>query len=131
MQERQEVQEMPRRSRVPPLAAPEQELSTELLQKIAMMQQENGDHVRRYAHARKAVSAEFQGHRLVRVGDEIMWREADKAKYFGDFIVALMPTVFGAEWWDAEVAKPQDKRRPAFQWRFKVMTYQNKQAKTR
>jgi hypothetical protein len=112
------------------IPAPDQELSTEILQKIAMTKQEDGDHVRRYGHARELVSAEFQGHRLVAVGDEIMWRQADKAKYFGDFLVALMPTVFGVEWWDAEVAKPEDKRHPAFQWRFKAMTYQNKQAKT-
>jgi hypothetical protein len=71
-----------------------------------------------------------QGYRFVAVGNHLLYKPADEAKYFTDLLLDLIPNVFGREWWETEIAKPRDRRHPVFQWRYKAMTYQNKQPKT-
>jgi hypothetical protein len=108
----------------------DREVPVELFEVFAKQQRADQDHIRRFGHARPPISAEHQGYRFVAVGNHLLYKPANEAKYFADFLLALMANVFGRAWWDAEVAKPRDQRHPAFQWRYKAMTYQNKQPKT-
>jgi hypothetical protein len=114
----------------PQFAVKELELSevpADVLQIAAKQRQADLDYIRQFGYARAPVSAEHQGHRFVAVGGDLIFQPAEKAKYFPDFLLVLMSNIFGREWWDAEVAKPRDQRHPAFQWRSKAITFQNKQ----
>jgi hypothetical protein len=108
----------------------EHEVPLPIRQRVAEMQREDKQHLQRFGHARPAISAEYQGHRFVAVGSRLIFLPGEKAKFFTDFLLALMPQTFSREWWDAELAKPPDQRHTSFQWRAKAMTFMNKQPKT-
>ena len=67
-------------------------------------------------HGRKFVAA---GGRLYYSGDKRPW------KYVLDFLFDYIPSLFGKEWFLAELAKPEIERHPLFQWRVDGMNYLN------
>jgi len=42
-----------------------------------------------------------------------------------DYSLNYIPTVFGKEWFEAELARPENERHPLFQWRVNGMQYLN------
>lgn len=108
----------------------EHEVPDAVRDRVAQMQQDDRHHLRHFGHARPAISTEFQKHRFVAVGNKLIYLPAEKAKYFTDILLALMPQAFGHEWWDAEVSKIVDERHIAFQWRSRAMKFMNKQLPT-
>ena len=105
------------------------EIPREVLEGVAKSQGEQDHYVQQFGHARQPISLEFQGYRMVAVGNQLIYQPAEKAKFFTDILLTLLANTFGREWWDAELAKVPDERHPVFQWRAKAMTYQNKQPK--
>jgi hypothetical protein len=69
----------------------------------------------RYGHVRPCIHTDNWGKKIVAVGNRIF--AAEKCKFVADFLIQYVPTVFGKDWWDAEVAKPEAQRHPVFQWR--------------
>lgn len=57
---------------------------------------------------------EFQGYRFVTVGSKLHY--SDKWKYFTDFLLDHVSAVFGKDWGDAELAKPEQERHSIVQW---------------
>jgi hypothetical protein len=55
------------------------------------------------------------GKKFVAVRNRLAYSET--WKFIPDFLLDYVPHVFGREWWDAEVTKPEKERHPLFQWR--------------
>jgi hypothetical protein len=106
------------------------EIPADMLERSAKQQQADHDYIRQFVYARAPVTFEYHGSRFVALGGDLIYQPAESAKYFPDILLSLMPNLFGRDWWDTELAKPRDKRHPAFQWRYKTMIYQNKQPLT-
>ncbi len=63
---------------------------------------------------RPIVAAKLNNHQIVAVGKTVHW--SDKWKTFPDFLADYIKTKIGAEWGNAELAKPFDLRHPLLQW---------------
>jgi len=55
------------------------------------------------------------GKKLIAAGSRVLW--SDTWKFIPDFLMDYVPGLFGKEWWDGEVAKPEAERHQVFQWR--------------
>ncbi|SPE44285.1 hypothetical protein SBA7_320052 [Candidatus Sulfotelmatobacter sp. SbA7] len=88
-------------------------------------QRKEAERVARFGEVRPQISTEFQGQRLVVVRNKIFY--SDKWKFFPDFLRDYMPGVFGKEWFEAEVVKPEDERHPVMQWRTAGIRYMDAQ----
>jgi hypothetical protein len=60
------------------------------------------------------VSTEYQGHRVVAVGNRLHF--STKWKTFADFLFEYALRLLGKEWCETERAKPPDERHPAMRW---------------
>jgi hypothetical protein len=75
---------------------------------------ERRERQQKFGHVRDIISADFQGHRFVAIGNKITasktWRT------FPDFLLSYIKHAFGAEWGQTELAKPLAERHPVMQW---------------
>jgi SEC-C motif len=94
------------------------------------MLKEDADHLGEFGYTRAPVSGEFKGYRFTALGGQLVYQPAEKARYFTDILLTLIQNVFGKAWWEDQLKLPRDERHPAFQWRFKAMTFMNKQPRT-
>jgi hypothetical protein len=69
------------------------------------------------------ISSEFEGRRLVTVGNELHWSTSWKT--FPDFLDDYIKRKLGAEWGSAEIAKPIKERHPLLQWYDTYWLYKN------
>jgi hypothetical protein len=83
-----------------------------------------------FGKVRLPISLEFQGQRLVVSGNKLFYQPAEKTKYFTDFLLTIVPSIFGKEWFDYEIAKPFGQRHPAMESRVRAMKYMNDQIPT-
>ena len=85
---------------------------------------------RRYGHVRPCISMGFHGRKFVAAGRRLYWSSDTKPWiYVPDFLLDYIPGVFGKEWGDAELAKPEPERHPLVQWRVDSIRYMNAQAR--
>jgi hypothetical protein len=87
----------------------------ELLRKISRQHEQDQEHRRRFGEIRPAIWMDFQGQRVVAVGNRLLWKKG--WTFFPDFLLDYVPTLFGREWWDEEMARPESERHPVWQWR--------------
>jgi len=78
----------------------------------------------RYGHVRPTISADNWGKKFIAIGSRIEF--SDRWKFVPDFLLDYVPHIFGKDWFDAEVNKPEAERHPVFQWR--TACYRQKQA---
>jgi SEC-C motif len=71
---------------------------------------------------RPIISTDWNSHKVVAVRDRLMW--SDKWKTFPDFLADYMKNVLGADWGNAEIAKPFEERHPIMQWHDGYCHYQ-------
>lgn len=69
----------------------------------------------KYGDVRPCIHADNWGKKFVATGKRILWSET--WKFIPDFLLDYVPGLFGKDWWDAEVAKPELDRHQVFQWR--------------
>jgi len=62
----------------------------------------------RFGHVHPAIHADFKGHKVVAIGDEVVLSE--KWRTFPDFLTDYIKRVLGPAWRKAELAKPFDER---------------------
>jgi hypothetical protein len=60
------------------------------------------------------ISAEWQGHRVVAIGNKV--HISPTAKTFPDFLVEYVGATLGREWANQELAKPEDVMHPVARW---------------
>lgn len=68
----------------------------------------------RFGKVRPLVSTVFNGYRIVGVGSVVHWSKTWRT--FVDFLLYYIRHVLGAEWGNAELAKPASERHPVIQW---------------
>jgi hypothetical protein len=73
------------------------------------------------------IAADFHGYKFVAVGSTLFYMPSDKCRFLTDILLAYVPTLFGREWFEQEIAKPPEERHPLMQWRVKGMNYMNSQ----
>jgi len=71
--------------------------------------------VEQYGHVRPILSTNNWGKKFIAVRNRLVYSET--WKFIPDFLLNYVPHVFGKEWWDSEVDKPETGRHPLFQWR--------------
>lgn len=79
----------------------------------------------RYGHIRPHISADFQGHKFVAAGKRLLYSKT--WKFVPDYLSDYVPSVFGKEWGETELAKPQSERHPVVHCRVEALTYMNAQ----
>jgi hypothetical protein len=101
----------------------------EVIQKAMLVmqqkQQARQDWIQRYGHVRPCIHTDNWGKKIVAAGRRLLWSE--KWKFIPDFLLDYVPGVFGAEWGQAELAKPEAERHPLVQWRVEAIRYMNAQ----
>jgi hypothetical protein len=71
--------------------------------------------IAQYGHVRPVINTDNWGKKFVAVSNRLVYSE--NWKFIPDFLVDYVPHVFGQEWFDAELAKPEAERHQVFQWR--------------
>lgn len=107
------------------------EMPPEVLEKarqyFAEQERLRREHVARYGHINPPIAMDFHGHKLLAIGNKLVYRASDRGKFLADFLLDYVPQLFGREWFDREIAKSPEERHPVMQWRVKGLTYMNSQ----
>jgi uncharacterized protein YchJ len=62
----------------------------------------------RFGEVKDIIHADFQGHKFVAVGNQLMYSK--KWKTFPDFLISYIGSVFGSPWGNSELNKPYNER---------------------
>ena len=97
---------------------------------LAAKRQEAREYRRRLMQGlgKPIISAEINGYRLVAVGDRIRWSQ--KWFTFTDFLFDYIKAVFGLEWGQSELAKPEPEQHPILDWMRRIDVLKSEHAKT-
>jgi hypothetical protein len=96
----------------------------EFQNKLEQLKTEQKQREKQQGKGRPIISSEFQGYRLVAVGDSIQYSKSWKS--FHDFLLDYMKVTIGRDWGNREIAKPLLDRHPILQWYDAVCSYQKK-----
>ncbi len=106
---------------------------SEVLAKAASIfreqQQKEQERIAKYGHGRPDIALEWNGNKVVGIGNKLLTMPADKCRYLTDVLMSYVMHSFGREWFDGEIAKPAEERHPVMQWRTRGMHYMNAQPK--
>ena len=105
------------------------EITPELksLQAEAINSRANPAFTHQFGQVRPPISADYLGYKFVVAGNKVLYQPKEKAQFFTDILLTFVTNTFGKEWFDAEVAKPRGTRHPAFEARYRAMSYMNAQ----
>jgi len=109
-------------SQVPP------EVVERALRSFQEQQRKEAERVSKFGHVRPEISCDFHGYKMVAVGGKLLYKAADKCKFFTDILIDYVPMLFGRDWFEQEIAKQPGARHPVMQWRVKGMNFMNSQA---
>lgn len=99
----------------------------EAIRRIAEHQKQEEDRVARYGNIRPQISIEHVGYRFVVVGGRLYYSQ--NWKYFPDFLKDYVPAVFGKEWGEVELAKPEAQQHQVVLWRNQTLRFMNAQTR--
>jgi len=68
----------------------------------------------RYGHVRPCIHTDNWGKKLIAISNRTM--AAENCKFIPDFLSKYLPTLFGKEWCDSEMAKPEAERHQVYKW---------------
>jgi hypothetical protein len=94
---------------------------------LIAQQAREADRQRRFGLVRPEIAMDFHGYKFVAIGGKLLYRPSEQCRFFTDVLIAYVPQMFGREWFEAEIAKPMERRHPVMQWRIKGMNYMNVQ----
>jgi hypothetical protein len=103
------------------------ELHEKAMRVFQEKQRKEQKRVARFGQVRPQISVVGQGQRWVAVRNKLFYKEADKWKYFPDFLRDYAPEVLGPEWCKTEAAKAEAERHPIITWRAQGHAYMNGQ----
>ena len=81
--------------------------------------------IARYGEIRPQIAMDFHGYKFVVVGGTLHYSK--RWRFFPDFLQDYLPSVFGKEWGEAELAKPFEDRHQAVQFRKKCLEFLGRQ----
>ena len=106
--------------------APEHSLPPpEIIRSFLDHQRREKERKEKFGEVKPEIAIDFKGYKFVAVGSTLHYSK--KWKYFPDFLQEYVPTVFGKEWGEAELAKPVEQRHPLVQWRTKCLQFLQRQ----
>ena len=83
---------------------------------------------RRYGHVRLVINTDNWGRKFVAAGNKLYASSKERPwKYVADFLGDYVPGLFGKEWCEAELVKPERERHPLSQWYAEASRYMLKQ----
>lgn len=97
----------------------------EVLKKFMEREAKEKERIVRYGKVKPEIAIDFQGYKLVAVGSRLHYSKS--WKFFPDFLMNYLPSVFGKEWGQAELAKPFEQQHQAVQWRAKCIQFMRMQ----
>lgn len=97
----------------------------EILRRIEEQKKQDEEHRARFGEIRPIISINFEGQRIVAIGNVLRW--AKDWKFFPDFLQDYVPALFGQDWGKAEMAKPEPERHPVWQLRAGAIRFMNSQ----
>jgi hypothetical protein len=97
------------------LTGPSPEVLIKAALQMRQKQEAQQQWIERYGHVRPIIATDNWGKKFVAVRNRVEYSET--WRFIPDFLLDYVPHVFGKEWWDGEVAKPENERHPLFQWR--------------
>jgi hypothetical protein len=104
-----------------------QDVIEKMSAKIIEHQRQEQERTRLYGLVRPEIAADFKGYKFVAVGSTMFYMPSDRCRFLTDILLTYVPTLFGREWFEREIAKPPDERHPVMQWRVKGINYMNSQ----
>jgi hypothetical protein len=96
-------------------AQPPREIQMQAVLAMQQKQQAQAKWIAQYGHVRPIIASDAFGKKFVAVGNRLYYSE--RWKFIPDFLIDYVLYVFGKDWFDAEVAKPETERHPVFQLR--------------
>ncbi|MFB3095872.1 MAG: SEC-C metal-binding domain-containing protein, partial [Candidatus Acidiferrales bacterium] len=106
--------------------APEHSLPPpEIIRSFLDHQRREKERKEKFGEVKPEIAIDFKGYKFVAVGSTLHYSK--KWKFFADFLQEYVPTVFGKEWGEAELAKPVEQRHPLVQWRTKCLQFLQRQ----
>lgn len=100
-------------------------IPAELIRKIREHERDETERRQKFGEVRPEIAIDYHGYKFVAVGSTLHYSK--KWKFFPDFLLDYVPTVFGKEWGQAELAKPFEERHPVVQWRTKCLQFMRRQ----
>ncbi len=99
----------------------------EILEKIKEFERNQKEWKDKYGEVREPISLDSHGYKLVVSGSRINY--SPKWKFFPDFLLSYVPTIFGKEWGEVELSKPFEERHQAVKWRAKALEFMRQKQK--
>jgi SEC-C motif-containing protein len=104
-----------------------QEILLKMTGRIQEHDRQEQERARRYGLVRPEIAADFNGYKFVAIGGTLLYMPADRCRFLTDVLLAYVPTLFGKEWFDQEIANTPEQRHPVMQWRIDGINYMNAQ----
>jgi hypothetical protein len=99
----------------------------EIQEEVAKHQFKRSQYKARYGNIKRQITADFQGHKFVAVGNKLY--SAKSWKTFPDFLVDFLGDKLTAAWGSAEIAKPDDEKHQIIKLYQQFCYWQQKQTK--
>lgn len=99
----------------------------EILAHFQKFKKEEIEREKLYGKVRPIIHQDFQGHKLVAVGNRLHWAKQEKWKTFPDFLMEHIKSVLGSEWGNSEIKKPFAERNQILQWYHETCLFQQSQ----
>ena len=109
------------------LAVPPPEISDKAMRQIAEHLARERQRVARFGEIRPVITTQNWGKRFVVVRNRLHW---GNWRFFADFLDPYFCSVFGREWYEAQLATPEQMRHPALIWRTQALKFMSKQQPT-
>ncbi|MEN8180479.1 MAG: SEC-C domain-containing protein [Pseudomonadota bacterium] len=100
------------------------EIPLEVQKKLYEMQEQKRLREINYGKAKEIVHADFHGHKIIAVGNEIHWNKCWET--FPDFLGDYIRGVLDHDWGNSELKKPLKDRHEILKWYDSVCRYQSK-----
>lgn len=81
--------------------------------------------VAQFGQVRPEIAMDFHGYKFVAVSGCLYYSK--RWRFFADFLIDFIPTLFGKDWFESEIAKADEKRHPAMRWRIDGMSFMHRQ----
>lgn len=96
----------------------------EVMRQFQEHQKKESERIFKFGKVRPDIGKCFKGCNFLAVGSKLFYSQ--KWKYFLDFLLEYLPTMFGKEWGQAELAKPFEEQHQIAQWRKKAYEFMKK-----
>jgi len=92
------------------------EVPREILETIRSENQQENLRRQRFGQVRPILHADFQDHKFVAVGNQLLYAKEGQWQTFPDFLSSYIKSILGNDWGNAEIEKPLTERHQIMKW---------------